>query len=46
VWASDFPHADHTADFGAELAELAARMNAETRSAFLGRNAARIFGLS
>jgi predicted TIM-barrel fold metal-dependent hydrolase len=38
LWASDYPHPDHTADYLASLERLAARMPEEDRSRFLGEN--------
>ena len=39
MWASDFPHADHTPEYIGDLDELAAAVPAEHRAPFLGENA-------
>jgi predicted TIM-barrel fold metal-dependent hydrolase len=38
MWASDFPHADHTPDYIDDLDELAAAFSEESRPKFLGDN--------
>ena len=45
VWATDFPHSDHDANYMEELAELAALLPATPRRQLLGENAARLYGL-
>jgi predicted TIM-barrel fold metal-dependent hydrolase len=39
MWASDFPHADHTPEYVLDLDELAALFPEDGRGAFLGQNA-------
>ena len=46
LWASDFPHADHTPAYLDDLAELAGMFSEEGRSKFLGDNARALFDLS
>ncbi len=46
LWATDFPHADHDADYMAELRDLAATLPSTTRARLLGENAARLYGLT
>lgn len=47
MWASDFPHADHTPEYVADLDELADGLaNDEHRRLFLGDNARRLFGIT
>jgi predicted TIM-barrel fold metal-dependent hydrolase len=47
LWASDFPHADHTPAYLADLEELAATFSdEEPRRWFLGDNARELFGIS
>ncbi len=45
LWATDFPHSDHDADYMAELHAMAAVLPAETRSGLLGENAASLYRL-
>jgi predicted TIM-barrel fold metal-dependent hydrolase len=45
MWASDFPHADHTPEYVDDLAELAAAFPADDRRAFLGDNCRGLFGI-
>ncbi len=45
MWASDFPHADHTPEYIGDLDELAAAVPAEHRAPFLGENARTLFGI-
>jgi predicted TIM-barrel fold metal-dependent hydrolase len=45
LWASDFPHADHTPAYIDDLAELAASLDDEHRPAFLGGNARHLFAI-
>ena len=46
LWASDFPHADHTPEYLADLEELAAAFPDEgDRRAFLGDNARALFDI-
>jgi uncharacterized protein len=46
LWASDFPHADHTPEYLADLEELAAAFPDEGhRRAFLGDNARALFDI-
>jgi predicted TIM-barrel fold metal-dependent hydrolase len=46
MWASDFPHADHTPEYIDDLAGLADGLDEPARRAFLGNNARRLFGIS
>jgi predicted TIM-barrel fold metal-dependent hydrolase len=43
LWASDFPHADHTPEYVLDLDELAASFPEAERAAFLGQNARELF---
>jgi predicted TIM-barrel fold metal-dependent hydrolase len=43
MWASDFPHADHTPEYVLDLDELAASFSEDGRAAFLGQNARDLF---
>jgi predicted TIM-barrel fold metal-dependent hydrolase len=43
MWASDFPHADHTPEYINDLEELAASFAGADRDAFLGGNARALF---
>ena len=43
MWASDFPHADHTPEYVTDLEELAASLPDARRGAFLGDNARTLF---
>ena len=45
MWASDFPHADHTPEYVHDLNELAAAFPEPDRAKFLGDNARTLFGL-
>lgn len=46
MWASDFPHADHTPDYIDDLSELARSFRDEgARRSFLGDNARQLYGL-
>jgi uncharacterized protein len=46
LWASDFPHADHTPEYVHDLEELAAGFPDEAdRRRFLGGNARELFGI-
>ena len=46
LWASDFPHADHTPEYLADLAELAGAFADEgDRRRFLGDNARALFDI-
>ena len=46
LWASDFPHADHTPEYLPDLEELAASFRDEAdRRAFLGDNARALFDI-
>jgi predicted TIM-barrel fold metal-dependent hydrolase len=45
LWASDFPHADHTPEYLTDLEELAGAFPDEGRAAFLGGNARALFAI-
>ena len=46
MWASDFPHADHTPEYIVDLDELVSDFRDDpTRTAFLGGNARALFGI-
>jgi predicted TIM-barrel fold metal-dependent hydrolase len=45
MWASDFPHADHTPEYLTDLTELAAAFPDADRRTFLGDNARALFGI-
>ncbi len=45
LWATDYPHSDHGADYMAELGELAGVLPPAARPLVLGENAARLYGL-
>jgi predicted TIM-barrel fold metal-dependent hydrolase len=45
MWASDFPHADHTPEYIVDLEGLAASIPEAHRGAFLGGNARALFGI-
>ena len=45
LWASDFPHADHTPEYLTDLEELAGAFPDESRAAFLGGNARALFDI-
>ncbi|MEL7156239.1 MAG: amidohydrolase family protein, partial [Actinomycetota bacterium] len=46
LWASDFPHADHTPDYVADLQELVDAFPDQTRQAFVGDNARMLFDIA
>jgi predicted TIM-barrel fold metal-dependent hydrolase len=46
LWATDYPHSDHNANYMEELHELAAVLAPETRRSLLGSNAARLYRLA
>jgi predicted TIM-barrel fold metal-dependent hydrolase len=46
MWASDFPHPDHTPEYIEDLAELAAMFPEAGRRRFLGDNARELFQIS
>jgi predicted TIM-barrel fold metal-dependent hydrolase len=46
LWASDFPHADHTPEYINDLDELVAAFPSSRRAAFLGDNARSLFGIN
>jgi uncharacterized protein len=46
MWASDFPHIDHSPDYVDDLDELASAFEGTSRSQFLGGNARDLFGIS
>ena len=45
VWASDYPHPDHTGDYLKRLEELAARLGEPARERLLGMNVRLAYGL-
>jgi len=45
LWATDYPHSDHGADYMHELDELAAKLPGEARQRLVGENAARLYRL-
>lgn len=45
MWASDFPHADHTPEYVDDLDALALAIAPAHRDAFLGGNACSLFGI-
>ena len=45
LWASDFPHPDHTVDYVNDLQELIDAFPPESRADFVGDNARRLFDL-
>jgi predicted TIM-barrel fold metal-dependent hydrolase len=45
LWASDFPHADHTPEYVHDLNDLVAMFPAEHQRAFIGDNARNLFGI-
>jgi uncharacterized protein len=45
MWASDFPHADHTPEYIDDLNELVASFPEDQRAAFIGGNARALFQL-
>lgn len=46
LWATDYPHSDHGADYMQELRELAATLPAEARRRLVGANAAALYRLA
>jgi len=46
LWASDFPHADHTPEYINDLDELVQAFPEPRRAAFLGDNARALFGIT
>ena len=46
MWASDFPHADHTPEYIHDLNELVGSFKPADQSKFVGGNARSLFGLS
>jgi predicted TIM-barrel fold metal-dependent hydrolase len=46
LWASDFPHADHTPEYVDDLNELVAMFPEDQRRAFIGDNARALFKLA
>lgn len=47
MWASDFPHADHTPEYLTDLEELAGSFTDEgDRKRFLGDNARELFDIN
>ncbi len=45
LWASDFPHADHTPEYVHDLNDLVAMFPPESRRAFIGDNARALFDI-
>ncbi|TMB22294.1 MAG: hypothetical protein E6J59_04140 [Deltaproteobacteria bacterium] len=45
LWATDYPHSDHDADYMAELRELGERLPPDRRRRLFGENAAHLYGL-
>lgn len=45
MWASDFPHADHTPEYVDDLDALAREVSESSRAAFLGDNARELFDI-
>jgi deazaflavin-dependent oxidoreductase (nitroreductase family) len=45
MWASDFPHADHTPDYVTDLDALAGAFDPAARRQFLGDNARELYGI-
>jgi predicted TIM-barrel fold metal-dependent hydrolase len=45
LWATDYPHSDHGADYMTELRQLAAALPAAARGGLLGENAIRLYRL-
>ena len=45
LWASDFPHADHTPEYVHDLNELVGAFPEDQRRAFIGDNARALFKL-
>jgi predicted TIM-barrel fold metal-dependent hydrolase len=46
MWASDFPHADHTPEYITDLEDLTAAFGENQRRPFLGDNARDLFGIT
>jgi uncharacterized protein len=46
VWATDFPHSDHDADYMEELRELITALDPDARRQLLGDNVARLYRLA
>jgi predicted TIM-barrel fold metal-dependent hydrolase len=46
MWASDFPHADHTPEYVHDLDELATMFDDDDRAKFLGDNARELFKIT
>jgi predicted TIM-barrel fold metal-dependent hydrolase len=46
LWASDFPHADHTPEYINDLRELALGFGEDARRQFLGDNARALFRIT
>ncbi|MDG2029173.1 MAG: amidohydrolase family protein [Acidimicrobiales bacterium] len=46
LWASDFPHIDHSPDYIDDLDELAGLFDDESRARFLGGNARDLFSIN
>jgi predicted TIM-barrel fold metal-dependent hydrolase len=46
LWATDYPHSDHGADYMDELRELGERLRPETRGRLFGANAAALYRLA
>jgi uncharacterized protein len=46
MWASDFPHADHTREYVADLDDLAAMFDDGDRRRFLGDNARALYKIT
>jgi predicted TIM-barrel fold metal-dependent hydrolase len=45
LWATDYPHTDHGADYVHELDELLGRLSPAAAAAIAGQNAARLYRL-
>jgi predicted TIM-barrel fold metal-dependent hydrolase len=45
MWASDFPHADHTPEYTKDLDELVGLLPEERRQPFLGNNARQLYNI-
>jgi len=45
LWATDYPHSDHGANYMAELRELGDKLSADSRRRLVGANAAEIYHL-
>ena len=46
LWATDYPHSDHGADYMEELRGLAVTLQPEARRRLLGENVARLYGVA